>query len=352
KVKRLEDKLNKSRRKCRLVLSEEEDSITEILDQEDPFKQGRKIAQIDEDEGITLVQMGAQTQGNHQHEMEADFEFTTSENVSTANVSVNTAGVDISTDSPKVKTVGISIDDVAAEGLVYIKRSAAKRKDKGKAIMEESEPTQTKTKIHQEQERLGFEEALRLQEQFNEEERQRIASVHEEASTFKPEEWDNIQAQIEADEKLAHRLQAQERERYSEADKAKLLVELINERKRQFAQQRDQQRRNMPFTYAQQRSYMCNYIKHMGSHTLQQLRGYSFDEIKVLFEATMKRVNTFTPMESDDTVPKVVARSSKRSVEEELGKESSKRQKISEGSEPTEESKDKESDELSQEQLQ
>ncbi|GJZ38092.1 hypothetical protein Tco_0584283 [Tanacetum coccineum] len=56
----------------------------------------------------------------------------------------------------------------------------------------------------------------------------------------------------------------------------------------------------------------------MGSHTLQQLRGYAFDEIKVLFEATVKSVNTFTPMESDDTSPKVVAGSSKRSVEEEL----------------------------------
>ncbi|GKD57492.1 hypothetical protein Tco_1290879 [Tanacetum coccineum] len=74
----------------------------------------------------------------------------------------------------------------------------------------------------------------------------------------------------------------------------------------------------MPLIQAQQRSYMCNYIKHIGSHTLQQLRGYSFDEIKVLFEATVKRVNTFTPMESDDTVPKVVAGSSKRSSEEEL----------------------------------
>ncbi|GJW65475.1 hypothetical protein Tco_0117359 [Tanacetum coccineum] len=59
----------------------------------------------------------------------------------------------------------------------------------------------------------------------------------------------------------------------------------------------------------------------MGSYTLQQLRGYSFDEIKVLFEATMKRVNTFTLMESDDTVPKVVIGSSKRSAEEELGEE-------------------------------
>ncbi|GKB11820.1 hypothetical protein Tco_0845743 [Tanacetum coccineum] len=173
-----------------------------------------------------------------EHEMEADFEFTTAENVSTANVSVNTPGAEISTASPKVKIAGIFIDDVAAEGLMYIRRSAVKRKDK----------------------------ALRLQEQFNEEERQRIASVHKEASAFKPVEWDNIQLKL------------------------KLMK--------------------------------------------------------------MKRVNTFALMESDDTVPKVVVGSSKRSAEEELGEESLKRQKIREGSKPAEESKDKESDELSQEQLQ
>ncbi|GJS15580.1 hypothetical protein Tco_0410052 [Tanacetum coccineum] len=74
-------------------------------------------------------------------------------------------------------------------------------------------------------------------------------------------------------------------------------------------------------TQAQQRTYMCNYIKHMGSHTLQQLKKLSFDEIKELFETTMKRVNTFTPMESDDTVLKVVAGSSKRDVEQELNQE-------------------------------
>ncbi|GJZ33230.1 hypothetical protein Tco_0578666 [Tanacetum coccineum] len=260
--------------------------------------------------------------------------------ISTANVPVSTAGAEVSTASPEVKT--------AAESLVYIRRSAAKRKDKGKAIMKEAEPVQKKTKLQLEQERLGLEEALRLQEQLDEEERQRIARVHEEASTFNAEEWDNIQAQIEADEELAHRLQAQERERYSEADKARLLVELINERKRKFAQQRAEQRRNKPMTQAQQRTYMCNYIKNMGSHTLQQLKKLSFDEVKELFETTMKRVNTFTPMESDDTVPKVVAGSSKIDAEQELNQESSKRQKIGEGSEPAEESKD----ELSQEQLQ
>ncbi|GKB04512.1 hypothetical protein Tco_0832655 [Tanacetum coccineum] len=57
------------------------------------------------------------------------------ENISTANVPVSTAGAEVS---------------IAAESLVYIRRSAAKRKDKGKAIMDESEPTQTKTKIQQE----------------------------------------------------------------------------------------------------------------------------------------------------------------------------------------------------------
>ncbi|GJX20914.1 putative ribonuclease H-like domain-containing protein, partial [Tanacetum coccineum] len=51
KVKKLEHKVksSKARRRVRLVVLEDEDEL------EDPSKQGRKIAQIDEDEGITLV---------------------------------------------------------------------------------------------------------------------------------------------------------------------------------------------------------------------------------------------------------------------------------------------------------
>ncbi|GKF22844.1 hypothetical protein Tco_0075166, partial [Tanacetum coccineum] len=205
--------------------------------QEDPSKQGRKIAQIDEDEGITLVHMSAQTQGRHKHDFEEpNFKFIAPKEDYTAEPNISTAGAEVSTTSPEVKT--------AAESL-------------------------KKTKLQQDQERLGLEEALRLQEQLDEQERQRIARVQEEASTFNAEEWDNIQAQIETDEELAHKLQAQERESYSEADKARLLVELINERKRKFAQQRAEQRRNKPMTQAQQRTYMCNYIKRIGIHTLQ-----------------------------------------------------------------------------------
>nr|GEV16195.1 hypothetical protein [Tanacetum cinerariifolium] len=90
--------------------------------------------------------------------------------------------------------------------------------------------------------------AVRLQEQFDKKERQRIARVHEEASSFNIEEWEDIQATIKADKELALRIQAEEREKYSEAKKARLLVDLINQRKRHFAQQRAEERRNKPLT--------------------------------------------------------------------------------------------------------
>ncbi|GKF24049.1 hypothetical protein Tco_0076371, partial [Tanacetum coccineum] len=214
KVKRLEKKDRA------VVLSDKEGSNSDILAQEDPSKQGRKIAQIDEDEGITLVQMGTQTQGRNGQDMEYDTSaFDSSEvfpvqrvstasiNFTTANVPITTTGTEISTASPEVKTVGDSGDDIAAKTLVYIRRSATKAKDKGKGIMEESESVMTKTKRQQEQERLGLEAAVRLQEEFDEEERQRIVRVHEAARSFTKEEWEDIRARDEASEELVQRLQ-------------------------------------------------------------------------------------------------------------------------------------------------
>ncbi|GJR52483.1 putative ribonuclease H-like domain-containing protein [Tanacetum coccineum] len=144
----------------------------------------------------------------------------------------------------------------------------------------------------------------------------------------------DIQATIEADEELAQRIQVEEREKYSEAEKARLLVELINQRKRYFTQQRAEERRNKPLIQAQQRTYMSNYIKHIGSHTLQQLKRLSFDKLKALFETTMRRVQTFHPIESegDKIVPELTTRSSKRDVEVELDHEGSKKQKTNEAS--------------------
>ncbi|GJU58872.1 hypothetical protein Tco_1236638 [Tanacetum coccineum] len=93
---------------------------------------------------------------------------------------------------------------------------------------------------------------------------------------------------------------------------------------------------------------MSNYLKNMAGYTLQQLIGYSFDEIKTLFKITTRKVNTFVPIESevDRAVLELAAGSSKRVVEEELDQESSKRQKIGESSKLAEEPRDKEADEL------
>ncbi|GKD14210.1 hypothetical protein Tco_1198617, partial [Tanacetum coccineum] len=216
------------------------------------------IAEINQDPDIFLVQHDAEVQGRYEHDMESDFEFTAAEEVYIADLDVSTAkpvstvavtttSVTISTASPiRVSTA----DDISiAETLMYIRRSAAK--DKGKAKMDEAEPVQTKTKLQQRQERLGYEAAVRLQEQLDEEERQRIARVHEEASSFNVEEWEDIQARIEADEELAQRIQVEEREKYSEAEQARMLVELINQIKKYFAAQRAEERRNKPLTQAQ-----------------------------------------------------------------------------------------------------
>ncbi|GJS01743.1 hypothetical protein Tco_0318251 [Tanacetum coccineum] len=282
------------------------------------------------DEGNMTLQ---ELTGRHEHNMESDFKFTaaeevynagkevsTAEPVSIAGAAVTTASEVVSTASP-TRRVSTTNDITMAETLVYIKRSETI--DKGKCIMTKSEPVQTKTKLQQRQERLGYEAAMRLQEQLDEEERQRIAMQTK-------------------------------REKYFEAEKARLLAELINQRKKYFAAKRAKERSNKPPTQAQQRTYMSNYIKHMGSHTLQQLRRYSFEELKTLFETTMRRVKTFTPMESDvdRTVPKIAAESSKRNAEEELVQESSKRQKTRESSELADKLRDKEPDELSQEELQ
>ncbi|GJZ63064.1 hypothetical protein Tco_0619485 [Tanacetum coccineum] len=128
----------------------------------------------------------------------------------------------------------------------------------------------------------------------------------------------------------------------------------MNERKKHFARLGTEEQRRKPLTKAQKRNQMSNYLKNMVGYTLQQLRGYSFDEINTLFETTMRKVNTFVPIESesDGAVFELAAGSLKRDAEEELDQESSKRKKTGESSELAEEPKDKEADELSQEELQ
>ncbi|GJU98232.1 hypothetical protein Tco_1327503 [Tanacetum coccineum] len=208
--------------------------------------------------------------------------------------------------------------------------------------------------------------AEQASEELDEEERQRMARVHAATQSFTEEEWENIKARVEADKELTQRLQVKERNKYSEVDQAKMLVDLINQRKSYFVAQKAKAKRNKPMTQITG-NYYVNYIKHMGSHTLQQLKRYSFDELKELFETTMKNVNAFILMETEDRerASKLAAGgsqatitdsakvgSSKRATEVGLDHEGSKKQKDNEASDSVQELSDEEEKELPQEDLQ
>ncbi|GKA77197.1 hypothetical protein Tco_0783658, partial [Tanacetum coccineum] len=131
----------------------------------------------------------------------------------------------VSTGSGGVSTAGM------IQQVNIIISSSSATKDKGKAIMTKSELEQITKKLKQRQERAGYEAAIRLQEQLNEEESQWIARDAE-------IEWADIRARVEADEEPTQKLQAEERDKYSEVDQARMLVDLINQRKRYFVVQK------------------------------------------------------------------------------------------------------------------
>nr|GEW08925.1 hypothetical protein [Tanacetum cinerariifolium] len=162
KVKNLKKtvKSSQDRRREKIIVSNDEDYL------EDSSKQGMKIAAIDQDLAISSVQHDAQTQRRYGQDMEYD----------------------------------TSVFDTTA---VYIRRSEAKAKYKGKGIMEEFESPMIKTKRikrQQEQDRLGLEAVVKLQDELDEKERQRIDRVHKAARSFTKQEWEDIRARVKADE--------------------------------------------------------------------------------------------------------------------------------------------------------
>ncbi|GKA99102.1 hypothetical protein Tco_0827039, partial [Tanacetum coccineum] len=185
KVKKLEKtvKTSHSRRRAKIVVSDDEE------DSEDSSKQGRMIEEIDQDAGVTLV---TPTQGEDQPEDQLGVLSAAKVLTDAAKINVHTytrrrmvvstGSGGISTAEESVSTVDASMP-VSTVGMVQeVKISIPSPivvKDKGKGKMEESKDEQTKrTKLQQEQERLGHEAAVRLQEELHEEERKRILEVH------------------------------------------------------------------------------------------------------------------------------------------------------------------------------
>ncbi|GKE70047.1 hypothetical protein Tco_1528119 [Tanacetum coccineum] len=105
-------------------------------------------------------------------------------------------------------------------------------------------------------------EAIRLQAKFDEDER--LAREKHKANVALTEEWNDIQAKIDADYQLAQRLQAQEQEELIDEEKARLFIQFLEQRRKHFAAKRAEEKRNRPPTKSQQRSIMCTYLKKHG----------------------------------------------------------------------------------------
>ncbi|GKC33705.1 retrovirus-related pol polyprotein from transposon TNT 1-94 [Tanacetum coccineum] len=163
--------------------------------------------------------------------------------------------------------------------------------------------------------KLDEELAFKLQAEEDEEERlpREKAQKVEEANIA----WDDIQAKVEADYQRKH-----------------------------FAAKRVEEKRNIPPTKAQQRSFMCTYLKNMEGWKPKDLKNKSFANIQDLFDKAMKRVNTFVDMDTElvkesskKAEAEIAQESSSKRAGEALEQESSKKQKVDD---------DKETEELKQ----
>ncbi|GJQ90224.1 hypothetical protein Tco_0001363 [Tanacetum coccineum] len=266
---------------------------------EDASKQGKKINVIDVDEDITLV-------------------FVSGQNENVVEEVVNAAQ-----DSTAATTTIITEEITLAQALEALK--TLKPKDKGKGIMIEEpvKPIKKKDLIM-----LDEEVALKLQAEFDEDER--LARENDEANVALTEEWDDIQANIDADYQLALRLQAEEQEELFVEEKAKLFQQLLEQRRKHFAAKSAEEKRNKPPTQAQQIKIMCTYLKNMEGKKLKDLKNKSFDSIQKMFDRAFKRVNTFVDFRTD-----LVECSSKRAGAE-LEQESTKKQKVEDDKETVE----------------
>ncbi|GJT50622.1 hypothetical protein Tco_0976779 [Tanacetum coccineum] len=294
--------------------------------QEDASKLGRKLADLNAD--------------TEQEKDVAEKEVSAADPVTTAGEVVTTANVEVTT----VNAPTTTIDELTLpQTLIEIKAAKPKAvtsaatttttirpkargvaKEKGKGIMVEPEvPLKKKDQIAMDEE---FARNLKAQLQAKLEEEERISRLKEEKGNIALlESWDNTQAMMDADFKLAQQMQTEEQE------KSKLFVEFLEKRRKHFAALRAQEKRSKPPTKAQNRSIMSTYLKNMAGYKHNQLKSKSYDEIQEMFDKEMKRVNTFEDMNSEvmKRSETRIEESSKRAGDE-LESDKLKNQKIDE----------------------
>ncbi|GJW50468.1 hypothetical protein Tco_0091819, partial [Tanacetum coccineum] len=220
------------------------------------------------------------------------------EEVDTGAKGVNTAE-GVNTGIIKVSTVSEQVSTGSTKRSIP-SPDKGQREGKAPMIIEEA-PKKSKEQILQEEASLA--EAIRLDTLQKEEEAKQVHLDSLLAQRLAEEEelnedWDLIRAKIEANAELSKSMLGSD---LQGEDFAKKMVDLVNQRKKYFAEERARAKRNKPMTQSQLRTYMMNYLKNQGTWKLSQLKNLSFEEVKEEFDKLVKQVESFAPINFEAT---------------------------------------------------
>ncbi|GJV22873.1 hypothetical protein Tco_1375568 [Tanacetum coccineum] len=85
-------------------------------------------------------------------------------------------------------------------------------------------------------------------------------------------------------------------------DFAKNMVEMINQKKKYYAEKKAKEKRSKPMTQAQQRDYMSTFIKNQSTWKMAQLKKLTFKELKSEFEKLVKSLESCVPLKINERV--------------------------------------------------
>ncbi|GKD85441.1 hypothetical protein Tco_1356595, partial [Tanacetum coccineum] len=180
---------------------------------------------------------------------------------STVSAPVTTAGVAISTVEPRTPPTTAAtafIDEDLTIAQTLIKMKEGKPKEKGVAIKDvEDSPRPIRS--------ITILQPLPI---IDPKDKGKGILVKEELK--KPEKVKRRDQGIDADHELAVRLTHEEQEKYTIEERARLLAEFFERRKKQLAAERAEAIRNKPATRTQVRNRMITYLKHMDDDSRQQ----------------------------------------------------------------------------------
>ncbi|GJZ65727.1 hypothetical protein Tco_0622423 [Tanacetum coccineum] len=203
--------------------------------------------------------------------------------------------------------------DIGAETSYYCMKefiTGAKEQEKPPMIIEE---TPKKSKEQALQEEASLAKAIRLdtlqkdevakqihldsllaqriaeEEELNEQQKKRKAQVQFEAQHYTNKDWDLIRAKIEANAELSKSMLGSE---LQGEDFTKKMVDLVNQRKKYFAQERARAKRNKSMTQSHLKTYMMNYLKNQGT--------WNFEATKASLKRFGEELQTKTPKRLKD----------------------------------------------------